>query len=87
MDNEERWLTNFSASAPTDAELRTRLDSCGGEEDRELRQIIKDNLTLRWSARVLLEHVRMTPGIVVDETDENSALRIALSLIEHRRPD
>ena len=84
---EEDWWTDFAASAPTDAELRAHLDSCRGEQGAELRRIIQDNLVLRWSARILLEHMRMTSGMTAGATEENSAMKIALFMIERRRPD
>lgn len=87
MEEEEDWWTDFAASAPTDEELRAHLDSCRGEQGAELRRFIQDSLALRWSARILLEHMRMTSGVSAGATAENSALKMALFLIERRRPD
>lgn len=54
MHDERAWLTDLSTSVPTDAQLLARHDSCVGEEGRGLRQLIQDNLTLRWGAHILL---------------------------------
>ncbi len=85
MHDDETWLRDFAAWAHTDAELRAQLAACGGEADAQLQQLIQDNLILRWSARVLLEHVRATSEITLDEPHANSAVCLAAQLLDRRK--